>query len=483
MINQTRQKLETVIGLEVHLQFNTKTKIFCGCDNTFGKEPNTCTCPVCLGLPGSLPVLNKTALDYAIKAGLAINCDINPFIKFDRKNYYYPDLPKGYQISQYDHPIAKNGYIIIPDGKQTKKIRINRAHLEEDAGKLIHDPQLKCSLVDYNRTGTPLLEIVTEPDIRSPQQAYDYLTDLKLILQYLNVSDCDMEKGSLRCDANISLRKKGEEKLGTKAELKNLNSFKAVKAGLEFEEKRQAKILSSGKTVIQETRLWDEEKNITVSMRQKEEAHDYRYFPEPDLTPFTLNPEDIETIRKSLPEFPMDKLNRLQKEYQLSEYDTQILVHNQDLADFFEACLKHFPQAKKVCNWITGAVLKELNSRKKSIKDITLQPSMLADLIEKVEEGQISNLVGKDILGMIIDTNKTPDQLIQEKGLAQVSDDASLGKIIDEVINENKKTCAEIKGGKDSAMGFLIGQVMRKSNGKANPKKAGAIIKRRLLDE
>jgi len=472
---------ETVIGLEVHLQFDTKTKIFCSCPNKFGEAPNTCTCPVCLGLPGTLPVLNETVLDYAIKAGLALNCQISPSIKFDRKNYYYPDLPKGYQISQFDHPIAKNGFIAIPSEKGEKKVRIHRAHMEEDAGKLIHETKTKSSLVDYNRTGTPLLEIVTEPDIHSPQEAYDYLNILKLTLQYLNISDCDMEKGSLRCDANISLRKKGETKLGTKTELKNLNSFKAVKAGLEFEEQRQAKILSAGKPIVQETRLWDETRAATFSMRSKEEAHDYRYFPEPDLVPFTIDQKKIDEIKSSLPELPEAKRTRFLKDYGLSDYDAQILIQDKNLADFFEECVKLLPQPKKICNWINGALLKELNEKKADIKDIALRPKIFVDIIQKVDEGKVSNLVGKDILGMVIHAGKTPDHLIAEKGLAQVSDDHALEKIIDEVLSANQNVVNQIKEGKESALGFLIGQTMRQSKGKANPKKVGELIKRRLL--
>lgn len=486
MTNTVEKKLETVIGLEVHLQFHTKTKIFCGCANEFGKDPNTRTCPVCLGLPGTLPVFNKTAITFAIKAALGLHARVNPKIKFDRKNYYYPDLPKGYQISQYDLPVASDGFIMIPGPEGEKKIRIHRAHLEEDAGKLIHDTGQKASLVDYNRTGTPLLEIVTEPDIRSPQEAYDYLTTLKLILRYLDISDCDMEKGSLRCDANISMREKGATELGTKTELKNLNSFKAVKMGLEFEENRQSKVLGKGERIIQETRLWDEEKAVTISMRSKEEAHDYRYFPEPDLVPFVVDKEEVEAIRKSLPEFPADKFKRFREEHKLSEYDANILIQDRDLADFFEKSAG-IPakagslQAKKICNWIIGPLQQELNKRKASIRDIPLKPEIFTDLIRKVEEGLVSNLVGKDILKDIIDSGKAAEEIIKEKGLAQVSDDSTLERIIDEVIADNAKVADQIKQGKESALGFLIGQTMRKSKAKANPKKAGEIIKRRLL--
>jgi len=477
------QKLETVIGLEVHLQFNTRSKIFCGCANDFGKDPNTLTCPVCLGLPGTLPVLNEEALYDAIKVALALNCQVNTFIKFDRKNYYYPDLPKGYQISQYDCPIAKDGHLLVPTGKETKRIRIHRAHLEEDAGKLIHDPNSKCTLADYNRTGTPLMEIVTEPDIRSPQEAYDYLRILKLTLQYLQVSDCDMEKGSLRCDANISVRPRGETKLGTKTEIKNMNSFKAVKAGLEYEQQRHTKMWQAGEKIVQETRLWNEDKGITLGMRSKEEAHDYRYFPEPDLVPCIVENKTIEDIRKTLPEPPLEKFNRLIKDHALTEYDAQIIVQDVALADFFEQCASRYDQTKKISNWIIGPLQQEMNSRKASFTGLQLEPENFVSLILQVEDGTISNLAGKDVLAMMLDTGKRPEEIIRDKGLAQVSDDDTLIKVIDEIISANADVISQIKEGKESAMGFLIGQAMRKTQGKANPKKVGELMKRRILHE
>jgi len=471
---------ETVIGLEVHLQFNTKTKIFCGCVNDFGRDPNTCTCPVCLGLPGTLPVFNRQALEFAVKVALGLSCEVNELIKFDRKNYYYPDLPKGYQISQFDHPIAKNGHLLIDTPKGKKTIRIHRAHLEEDAGKLIHDTASHSTLVDYNRTGTPLMEIVTEPDLRSPQEAYDYLQALKLTLQYLDVSDCDMEKGSLRCDANISLRPWGEEKLGTKAELKNMNSFKAVKTALEYEVLRQEKVLSSGGEVQQETRLWNEDKQTTFSMRSKEDAHDYRYFPEPDLVPFILDHKTVDDIKAALPEPPFVKLERLQKEFELSEYDARILIQDRTLASLFEDTFKIFPQAKAVCNWITGPLLKELNERKISVEASGLTGESFAGLLMAVEQGTISQLVGKDVLTQMIDSGNDAPCIIKEAGLAQVSDEGALEKEIDQVFQENRNVVDQIKSGKESALGFLVGQVMKKTKGKANPKMVNEIIKRRL---
>lgn len=480
---EKKEGIETVIGLEVHLQFKTKTKIFCGCSNEFGQGPNTNTCPVCLGLPGTLPVMNELALTYAIKVALGLNCTVNPKIKFDRKNYYYPDLPKGYQISQYDLPIASNGFLLVPTSNEFKKIRIHRAHLEEDAGKLIHDPQTRSSLVDYNRTGTPLMEIVSEPDLRTPQEAYDYLTILKLTLSYLDVSDCDMEKGSLRCDANISVRPAGDQKLGTKVEIKNLNSFKAVKTALEHEQGRQRQMLINGERIVQETRLWNEEKQLTVTMRSKEEAHDYRYFPEPDLVPFMVSDETIASVKATLPEPPLIKSKRLQEAHQLSKYDAGILIQDPELAVFFEECVQLYPQAKKICNWLIGPIMQEGNSRKVRINKLGLTPESLTQLICRVEESVVSNLAAKDVLTAMIDTGKTADQIIEEKGLKQVSDDSTLTGIIDEIIRDNPKVIEQIKQGKDSAMGFLVGQAMKKSQGKANPKKINEMIRRKIFQE
>jgi aspartyl-tRNA(Asn)/glutamyl-tRNA(Gln) amidotransferase subunit B len=481
-MNQTEQKFETVIGLEVHLQLNTATKIFCGCANAFGDDPNTNTCPVCLGLPGTLPVLNKQALLSSIKIGLALNCQINPYIKFDRKNYYYPDLPKGYQISQYDLPVAWDGHIQIniADG-QKKTIRIRRAHMEEDAGKLVHDANSDCSLVDYNRTGTPLMEIVTEPDLRSPQEAYDYLHILKLTLQYLNVSDCDMEKGSLRCDANISIRPQGQETLGTKTELKNMNSFKAVRAALEYEEKRHRKVISDGGEINQETLLWDEHHQRTLTMRTKEDAHDYRYFPEPDLVPFVVDEGTILDIKESLPESPDEKFERFVQMYQLSSYDAGILIADLALAEFFEKCARRYKDTKKICNWINGPLLQELNARKLNLKEMSLSVDDFISIIQKVDENILSNLAGKDALRYVIDTGKSTEEIIKEKGLAQVSDEGALQKVIEAVIQEHDKVVQEVLSGKETAIGFLIGQVMRKTQGKANPKKVSELIKKKLL--
>lgn len=473
-------QFETVIGLEVHLQLNTKTKIFCACANEYGCPPNTNVCPVCLGLPGALPVLNNEALLSGIKVGLALNCDINAFIKFDRKNYYYPDSPKGYQISQFDFPVSKNGFLMVKTGNAEKRIGITRAHLEEDAGKLVHENAVSCSLVDFNRTGTPLIEIVTEPDLRSSQEAYDYLNALKLTLEYLGVSDCDMEKGSLRCDANVSIRPKGDTKFGTKTELKNMNSFRAVKAAIEYEVARHEQVILSGGKIIQETLLWNDEKGVTLTMRSKEQAHDYRYFPDPDLVPFTIDYKVIDALKAEMPELPKAKTLRFIQCYGLSEYDAQVLVADRAIADFFEAAVKEYNQAKKVANWMTGAILKEVNERKVSVNMLKVDPVGLAKLIAKVEDGVISNLVGKDVLTEMLNTGKSAEAVINEKGLAQVSDDAALTAIIDEVIAQNPSVVEQIKSGKPSAAGFLVGQAMKKSGGKANPKKLNEIITGRI---
>ena len=471
---------ETVIGLEVHLQLNTKTKIFCSCANQYGCAPNTNVCPVCLGLPGTLPVLNQQALLYGIKAGLALNAEISPFIKFDRKNYYYPDLPKGYQISQYDFPVAKKGYLNIKSGGLEKRIGITRAHLEEDAGKLVHDNSGSFSLADFNRTGTPLIEIVTEPDLRSPQEAYDYLNTLKLTLQYLGISDCDMEKGSLRCDANVSIRPRGQTSLGTKTELKNMNSFRAVKMALEYEVRRHEQVILAGEKIVQETLLWDDEKAQTRTMRSKEQAHDYRYFPDPDLVPFTIDYKTIDGVRAELPELPQAKFARFMSQYGLSEYDANILVSDSGMADFFEASLKEYPQAKKIANWLSGPVLMELNNRKTAIGGLKITPAGLVELIAKVEEGVISNLAGKEVLTFMLDEGKSAEEIIKEKSLAQVSDDSALLVIIDEVIVQNPAVVEQIKSGKPNGIGFLVGQAMKRSGGRANPKKLNELITRRI---
>lgn len=471
---------ETVIGLEVHAQLKTDTKAFCGCSTEFGSEANTQTCPVCLGFPGSLPVLNERAFEFAIKVGIALSSSIQKFTKFDRKNYYYPDLPKNYQISQYDLPIALKGFLDIDIAGSKKRIGITRVHLEEDAGKLIHAES--SSLVDFNRAGVPLLEIVSQPDINSPQEAYEYLVSLKAILKYLGVCDCDMEKGSLRCDANISLRKKGVKELGVKAELKNMNSFKAVRDALAYEVTRQKEVLDEGKMVIQETRLWDADSQKTYSMRSKEEAMDYRYFPEPDLPLFTISEEKIKEIEKALPELPAVRKSRFIREYSLSEYDAGILTSEKALADYFEVSSKAYSKPKNISNWIIGPVMSELNSRNIACEFLkeNLRPQALLELIQLVDEGKISNLIAKDVLGEIFDTKKSAPDIVKEKNLLQISDTKELEEVIDKVIQSNPKSVADYKSGKETAIMFLVGQVMRASSGKANPKAVQEIIRNKL---
>ncbi|MFH1201373.1 MAG: Asp-tRNA(Asn)/Glu-tRNA(Gln) amidotransferase subunit GatB [Candidatus Omnitrophota bacterium] len=472
-------EFETVIGLEVHVHLLTKSKAFCGCSTDFGNNPNSQTCPVCLGLPGSLPVLNKRALELAIKTALTLHCKISGYIKFDRKNYFYPDLPKNFQISQYDLPLSSKGYLDIEIEGKPKRIGITRVHLEEDAGKLIHKEDY--SLVDYNRSGIPLLEIVSEPDINSPFEAYEYLAGLKAILEYLEVSDCDMEKGSLRCDANISIREPGQKSLGKKTELKNMNSFKAVKAALEFEAHRQAKILEEGGKLVQETRLWDDESETTFCMRSKEEAHDYRYFPEPDLPYFSVDERKIDSLKKEIPELPKQKVGRFIKEYGLSDYDANTLAGDKAMADYFEACLKHLNRPKEIANWIIGPVSSQLNSRKLNIKNLNLRAQTLVKIIGLVSDGQISNLRAKDLLTEVIDTGGDPETIMQEKEMLQLSDKESLENFVNTAIEKNPGPAKEYLGGKDNALSFLVGQALKASGGKANPKIIKQMLEGKLL--
>jgi aspartyl-tRNA(Asn)/glutamyl-tRNA(Gln) amidotransferase subunit B len=473
---------EAVIGLEVHVHLKTKTKAFCGCSTEFGKEANTQACPVCLGFPGSLPVLNKVALDYAVRVALALNCQVSDYTKFDRKNYFYPDLPKNYQISQYDLPLSKDGYLDIDSDGQIKRIGIRRVHLEEDAGKLIHQDVI--SLVDFNRAGIPLLEIVSQPQINSPQEAYEYLTTLKSIIEYLEVSDCDMEKGSLRCDANISVREKGQKQLGRKTELKNMNSFKAVKDALTFEIGRQAELLKRGKSIVQETRLWDAKELKTFSMRTKEEAMDYRYFPEPDLPPFMISPEKIAEIRMAIPELPKEKMQRFIEDYGLLEYDAKVLVLNKNKwdAEYAEALFKAYPpkDKKPVVNLLIGALSASANSRKCSISDLNMPVGNVIELTNYIETQQISNLTANSVLEEMIETKKSAAQIIKEKDLIQISDTNSLNKIIEEVLKENPASAQDYKSGKTNAIMFLVGQAMKKTKGRANPKVVQDILKKLL---
>lgn len=473
---------EVVIGLEVHVQLKTQSKAFCGCSTEFGKEPNTQVCPVCLGFPGSLPVLNKTAFEYAIKVGLALNCNVQGFTKFDRKHYYYPDLPKNYQISQFDLPISKDGFLDVDLDSSIRRIRIKRVHLEEDAGKLIH--QQHASLLDFNRAGMPLLEIVSEPDIHSPEEAYQYLSDLKSIIEYLGVSDCDMEKGSLRCDANISIRPKGAQELGTKTELKNMNSFKGVKDALGFEIERQADELDSGGLIIQETRLWDVKESKTVVMRTKEEAKDYRYFPEPDLPPFLISEEKISEIKEAIPELPKQKISRFIKDYGLSEADANILAYSKKNAEYAETCMMAYADKNKkpVINLLLGPMLFESNSRACGLADLKVSAENLIELLSFMDKDQISNLSAKVVLKEMIDSGSPASKIISDKNLAQISDTNALDSRLEEVVKENPRSVEDFKSGKTNALMFLVGQVMKKTGGKANPKVVQEMLKRRLAN-
>lgn len=471
-------RFDTVIGLEVHAELSTKTKIFCSCTTEFGGEANTHTCPVCLGLPGTLPVLNKKVVEYAIRAGLALNCSISHFSKLDRKNYFYPDLPKAYQISQYDLPLCRNGFITLESGK---KIRINRIHIEEDAGKLVHsEDNDDYSLVDYNRVGVPLIEIVSEPDISSPDEAVEYLEKLKGILEYIDVSDCKMQEGSLRCDANISLKPEGSGELGTKTELKNMNSFKALYRALSYEIERQGEILKEGQQIKQETRRWNESKQKTLAMRSKEQAHDYRYFPDPDLVPVEIGDEYIESIRKSLPELPAEKKQKFTSIYGLSEYEAGIITSSKYLADFFEATVKSYRNPKAASNFIMGELLRLVKERGFEYKDIPVKPEYLGSLLESIDSGKISVTTGKKVFEIIFDTGKSPEAIISEQGLAQISDESQLADMVKKVLDENREAVADYLSGKEKALGFLVGQTMKLSKGKANPQVINKLIVKEL---
>ncbi|NPA94818.1 MAG: Asp-tRNA(Asn)/Glu-tRNA(Gln) amidotransferase subunit GatB [Thermodesulfobacteria bacterium] len=473
---------EAVIGLEVHVQLKTNSKIFCSCSTEFGAPPNTHTCPVCLGMPGVLPVLNRKAVEYAMKMALATNCTINKTNVFARKHYFYPDLPKGYQISQYELPLAEAGYIDVETEAGVRRIRINRIHMEDDAGKLIHDESRPVSYVDLNRTGTPLIEIVSEPDIRTPEEASSYLKKIRQIVRYLKISDGNMEEGSLRCDANISLRPRGQEKFGTKAELKNMNSFRHVQKALEYEIRRQTALLLDGKEIVQETRLYDASKGVTHSMRGKEEAHDYRYFPDPDLVPIKVDDEWLESVRKSLPELPDEKRQRFVTEYGLPDYDAQVLTDSIDLAEYFEQCVKLYPEAKKVSNWIMVELLKLLKKDEQDILHCNVTPKILAELLGLIDKGTISSKIAKKILEEIYDHGGSPSEIVEREGLAQVSDESELAAIVEQVVRDNPKEVEKYRAGKKKVMGFFVGQVMRQTKGKANPKMVNELLIK-LLDK
>lgn len=462
-------KYETVIGLEVHVELHTKSKIFCGCSTEFGAPPNSHTCPVCLGHPGVLPVLNRQAVDYAMKAAMALNCEIGDVCKFDRKNYFYPDSPKAYQISQYDQPIGQNGYIDIEVDGYTKRIGITRLHLEEDAGKLTHVDGDYASLVDFNRVGTPLVEIVSEPEISSPEEAKAYLEKLRAIMQYCDVSDVKMEEGSMRCDANVSLRPQGQKEFGTRAELKNMNSFRGVQRGLEYEQYRQAEILDEGGEVIQETRRWDDAQGKTLSMRGKEEAHDYRYFPDPDLVRLYIDEDWKARIRSTIPELPDARKARYTKDYGLPDYDAGVITSSKPLADLFEDSLKHTSDAKSVSNWMMGELLGYLNSNGLELAEVKLTGQGLGEMINLIDKGTISSKIAKTVFKEMLQSGKLPQQIVEEQGLVQISDEGAIMAIVQEVVAANPASVQDYQAGKEKAIGFLVGQVMKQSKGKANP--------------
>jgi len=469
---------ETVIGLEVHVELKTKSKIFSSSPNEFGAEPNTNTSVIDLGYLGVLPVLNKEAVEFGMKAAMALNCEIATDTKFDRKNYFYPDNPKAYQISQYDKPIGENGWIEIEvDGKK-KRIGITRLHLEEDAGKLTHSGE-GYSLVDFNRQGTPLIEIVSEPDIRTPEEAYAYLEKLKSIIQYTGVSDCKMEEGSLRCDANISLRPIGQEKFGTKTELKNLNSFNFVRKGLEYEEKRQAEVLLSGGVIQQETRRFDEATGKTILMRVKEGSDDYRYFPEPDLVSLHIDDEWKERVRASIPELPDARQKRYMEELALPAYDAKILTLTKEMSDFFEATVEAGADAKLASNWLMGEVSGYLNAEQKELAEVALTPESLAGMIQLIEKGTISSKIAKKVFKELMEKGGDAEQIVKEKGLVQISDEGTIRNLVNETLDENPQSIEDFKNGKDRAIGFLVGQIMKKTKGQANPQ----MVNKFLLEE
>jgi aspartyl-tRNA(Asn)/glutamyl-tRNA(Gln) amidotransferase subunit B len=480
------QAYEAVIGLECHAQLLTKSKLFCSCSTKFGEAPNANTCPVCLGLPGALPVLNRVAVSMAVKAAFGLNCRVNPESQWARKNYFYPDLPKGYQISQYDRPLAQNGFIEISVGGTQKRIGVQRIHMEEDAGKSLHEgfsDSGRNTYLDFNRSGVPLVEIVTNPDIRSSAEAHDYLVRLKEILEYLEVNDGNMEEGSLRCDANVSVRKVGEQKFGTRTELKNINSFRFVQKAIDFEVQRQIDVIESGGRVVQETRLWNSVEERTVSMRSKEEAHDYRYFPDPDLPLLVVDQDWIRQIERSMPELPESRRKRFTAEYALSEYDAGVLATTRALADFFEETAKLSGHPKPAANWIMGDLLRFYKDSGTDIKDLSnspVKPEMLADMISLVEKGTISGKIAKTVMEEMCATGKAPQAIIEEKGLVQISNADEIEKIISRVIDDNPKPVEQYRQGKTGNFGFFVGQVMKATGGRANPQTVNDILKKRL---
>ena len=479
VIDMTKQ-YETVIGLEVHVELATKTKIFCGCSTAFGGAPNTHTCPVCTGMPGSLPVLNKQVVEYAVAVGLATNCDITQYCKFDRKNYFYPDNPQNYQISQLYLPICRNGHVDIETENGKKSIGIHEIHMEEDAGKLIHDEWEDCSLVDYNRSGVPLIEIVSEPDMRSAEEVIAYLEKLRMIVQYLGASDCKLNEGSMRADVNLSVREVGAKEFGTRTEMKNLNSFRSITRAIEGERERQIELLESGKQVVQETRRWDDNKDASYAMRSKEDAQDYRYFPDPDLVPVSISDEWIEDIRKNQPEFREAKMARYKEEFDIPEYDIGIITDSKHLADIFEETTAICKQPKKVSNWLMGETLRLLKEKSMDPEDIVFSPQNLAKLIALVDSKAININVAKEVFEVMFEKDIDPESYVEEKGLKTVNDEGALRKTIEEVIAANPQSVEDYRNGKDKAIGFLVGQTMKAMKGKADPGMVNQILKELL---
>ncbi len=476
-------RYEPVIGLEVHVQLATRTKIFCGCPTSFGAPPNTNVCPVCLGLPGALPVLSRQAVEFAIQAALALNCTVNPRSIFARKNYFYPDLPKGYQISQYDQPLAEHGWVDIEIGGVKKRIGITRVHMEDDAGKSIHEgfkDSDRYTYVDLNRSGTPLIEIVSDPDMRNSEEAFAYLTELKQVLQYVEVSSCDMEKGHLRCDANVSVRLKGAEKFGTKAEVKNLNSFRFLKMAVDQEIERQVGIVESGGRVMQETRLFNVSTGETVGMRSKEHAHDYRYFPEPDLVPLRVSEAWRERVRAAMPELPAARRARFIESYGLREYDAQVLTSTRAMSDYFEKVAATSGDARAAANWVMGDLAAMLKAENREIADSPLSAENLGRLVAMIAQGKISGKMAKEIFAKMFASNETPEAIVEREGLSQISDEGALVKIIDEVIAANPKQLEQYRSGKSTVMGFFVGQVMKASRGQADPAAVNRLLKEKL---
>ena len=474
------KQYETVIGLEVHVELATKTKIFCGCSTAFGGAPNTHTCPVCTGMPGSLPVLNKQVVEYAVAVGLATNCQITQYCKFDRKNYFYPDNPQNYQISQLYLPICRNGHVDIETEQGTKSIGIHEIHMEEDAGKLIHDEWEDCSLVDYNRSGVPLIEIVSEPDMRNAQEVIAYLEKLRMTVQYLGASDCKLNEGSMRADVNLSVREVGAKEFGTRTEMKNLNSFKAITHAIEGERERQIELLESGKEVVQETRRWDDAKEYSYAMRSKEDAQDYRYFPDPDLVPVYISDEWLEQIRSRQPEFREAKMARYKEEFDIPEYDIGIITDSKHMADLFEETVAICKQPKKVSNWLMGETLRLLKEKNMDPEDIRFAPGNLAKLIGLVDAKAINSSVAKEVFEVMFEEDVDPEKYVEEKGLKTVNDEGTLRKTIEEIIAANPQSVEDYHNGKDRAIGFLVGQTMKAMKGKADPGTVNQILKELL---